>query len=121
MKELKVGYTKYFNKKYKRTGPLWRDRFKSLLIEDENYLYACGLYIEYNPVKAGIVEKAEDWSCSSSAYYFLGKEDSLIDPYDRDNLPEDIDIGDERFFTKGRGIGSELFRIQLEDKALPVP
>ncbi len=121
MKEIKVGYSKYFNKKYKRTGPLWRDRFKSLLIENEGYLYACGLYIENNPVNAGMVEKAEDWPYSSSVYYLLTKEDSLIDSYDQKSAPEDVNINDERFFTKGRGIGSELFKLQLEEKSLPVP
>lgn len=121
IKELKVSYSKYFNKKHKRKGPLWRDRFKSLLIEDEAYLYACGLYIENNPVSANMVEKAEDWPHSSSAYYLLAKDDSLIDSYDQRNIPKNIDIHNEHFFTKGHGIGSEIFKIQLEDKSLPVP
>jgi len=54
---VKKKYAEWYNFKQKRFGPLWRDRFKSLLIEDEKYLYACGLYIERNPVKAGMVNK----------------------------------------------------------------
>ena len=45
---MKRDYTYWHNKKYKKVGPLWRERFKSLLIEDERYMYACGLYIEGN-------------------------------------------------------------------------
>ena len=39
---------------------------KSLLIEGERYLFACGQYIENNPVKAKMVKKANDWLYSSS-------------------------------------------------------
>lgn len=52
---LKKTYGEYYNFNHKRFGPLWRERFKSLLIENERYLYACGLYVEHNPVKAGMV------------------------------------------------------------------
>lgn len=113
LKWVKWNYTRYFNFKHQRFGPLWRDRFKSLLIEDERYLQACGAYVESNPVEAGMVGKCEDWPHSSSRYYFCGHEDALIDPYTFDG--DAVIVEKERrqeFFTKGYVIGSELFKIQ---------
>jgi putative transposase len=116
MKELKSEFTKWHNEKNARTGPLWRERFKSLVIENEDYLYACGLYIEYNPVKAGMVKKPYEWPHSSSRHYFLGEQDPLVDMYDHADLPADVQPTNDRHFTKGYAIGSELFQIQFRDQ-----
>jgi len=78
LQQIKWQYTHYYNLKYKRYGPLWRERFKSLVIEDERYLAACGQYVEYNPVKAGLVTRCEDWPHSSSRSYFSGEGDPLV-------------------------------------------
>jgi putative transposase len=123
MANVKREYTKYFNRTYRRTGPLWRERFRSMLIEDEKYLYACGLYIEHNPVKAGMVSESEDWPYSSSRHYHLANPDSLIDPYEA-IPPTTINLSDETFFTQGHVIGSELFKLQIKEGAFqdePVP
>jgi REP element-mobilizing transposase RayT len=117
LQQLKWRYTDWFNKRHGRTGPLWRERFKSLLIENERYLYACGLYVEENPLKAGIVGKTEDWPHSSSAHYQGVRSDPLVDPYERKEIPEGLDLRNEDFFTKGWGIGSELFQIQLRERS----
>ena len=50
LKEMKQRYAKWFQDKYKRKGPVWWGRFGSQLIESERYMYACGLYVELNPV-----------------------------------------------------------------------
>lgn len=115
--KLKWQYTAWYNKRNKRTGPLWRERFQSRLIENERYLYACGLYIEQNPIKAAMVGKPEDWPYSSSAHYALGKEDPLLDPYDQQGLPEGFNLEEESQFTIGPVIGSELFKLQVNDGA----
>jgi len=116
LKELKRTYTYWFNKKYRRYGPLWRDRFKSMLIEDEDYMYACGIYIENNPVKAGMVKSGEDWPYSSAKFYRLGMKDGLTDNYNHDELPLDIDPCEKDEFEKGSGIGSRLFKILLKQE-----
>ncbi len=116
LKELKRTYTYSFNGRFKRVGPLWRDRFKSLLIEDENYLSACGVYVEMNPVKAGMVKACEEWEFSSSRHYILGKKDGLIDEYEREEIPTNIDTDDDSIFTKGCGVGSKLFNILLRQQ-----
>lgn len=65
MKMVGSRYAQYINKKYKRTGTLWEGRHKSSLIQSEKYLLACYKYIELNPVRAGMVERPEEYRWSS--------------------------------------------------------
>ncbi len=79
MKRINLFYYNQYRKKYDYTGHFWQGRFKSLLIEKNEYLLACGLYIERNPVRAKIVDSASEYAHSSYNYYAYGKEDKLID------------------------------------------
>jgi len=119
MKWVKREYTKWYNGREKRRGTLWQERYKSLLIEDVAYLAACGRYIEYNPVEAGMVRVAREWAYSSSRYYELSGSDDLVDAYEFGGgaLPA---VEPEQF-EKGDGIGSDLFKLQLREVLLPVP
>ena len=45
-------YVRYFNHSYRRTGTLWEGRFKSCVVDAEDYLLVCQRYIELNPVRA---------------------------------------------------------------------
>ena len=54
MKKIGVSYVYYFNKKYKRSGQLLQDRYKSECVEDDEYLKVLIRYILKNPDKAGI-------------------------------------------------------------------
>jgi len=65
MKRLAGRQTRYVNALEKRTGSLWEGRFKSHPIETERYLMTCCRYVELNPVRAKMVEKAEDYIWSS--------------------------------------------------------
>ena len=123
LKWVKWNYARYFNLREKRFGPLWRDRFKSLIIENERYLQACGKYVEENTVEAGMVERCEDWPYSSSRYYFCNERDDLVDSYRFDGEPIKVENKDEEF-TKGYSIGSKLFKIYCKEEAeqgMPVP
>jgi putative transposase len=62
---LQTSYAKAINKRFKRTGHLWQDTFKHILVDRDEYLLHLSRYIHLNPVKAGIVNKAEDWEFSS--------------------------------------------------------
>jgi len=79
MKRLNLKYFYYYRKKQAYVGHLWQDRFKSKLIDKDEYLIQCGKYIELNPVRANIVKTPEDYPFSSYFYYGLGLEDKLID------------------------------------------
>ena len=87
MMRLTLAYSVYFNKKYAGVGHVWQGRYKSSLIDKENYFIWCGLYVELNPVRAGLVAWPGDWRWSSYNFYTLGKVDPLIeglidiDPY----------------------------------------
>lgn len=59
------GYSRYFNIKYKRKGPLWQSRFKNILVENDEQLLHLTRYIHLNPVTANLVNKPEQWDASS--------------------------------------------------------
>ena len=118
---LKWKYTKNYNKARKRRGTVWQGRFASLVIENEKYLRACGEYIEQNPVKAGIVRRAEQWPYSSSRFYEKRVVDNLVDRYEWGGELPKIEGEGERFFEKGSGIGSPLFRLHIREGYITVP
>jgi len=47
------------------TGPVYQGRFKAVLINDNDHFSTVRRYVQWNPVEAGLVEKAEDWPWSS--------------------------------------------------------
>lgn len=65
MQRLNTKYAKYYNNKYNRVGYVFRNRYKSEGIYDENYLYNCMRYIYNNPVKAGICKEAKEYPYSN--------------------------------------------------------
>ena len=71
-------YTAHYHNKYKTSGYLWQGRFQSVAIEREEHAAGCGRYIERNPVKAKMVENAEDYKYSSARYYVKGEEDEVV-------------------------------------------
>lgn len=93
MKQINLKYHYYFRRRYRYCGHLWQGRFKSLLIEKDSYLIACARYIERNPVRAKMVEKAEDYRWSSYLYYVNGKNNPLLD---RDPLYQGLGVDDKK-------------------------
>ncbi len=83
MSNILNGYTRYFNIKHKRKGPLWEGRFKSVLVGDDIQLLHLTRYIHLNPVTPFLVDKPEDWAFSSYKE-FLSREDikTKISKYD---------------------------------------
>ncbi|MFA5888989.1 MAG: transposase [Candidatus Paceibacterota bacterium] len=65
MSSICISYSMYINKKYKRVGHLFQDRFKSNIIEDDAQLMWTSAYIHMNPVKDGIVKSPEKYKWSS--------------------------------------------------------
>ncbi|PIQ89214.1 MAG: hypothetical protein COV72_04225 [Candidatus Omnitrophica bacterium CG11_big_fil_rev_8_21_14_0_20_42_13] len=62
-------YTRFFNTKHKRKGPLWESRFKSRLVRDDNQLLHLTRYLHLNPTTAFIVDRPESWQYSSYQEY----------------------------------------------------
>ncbi len=78
MQSMANRYVRFFNAKHHRTGTIWEGRFKSCLVDSEQYLFTLYKYIEMNPIKAGMVEVLSDYPWSSYAYNALGQDDDLI-------------------------------------------
>ena len=77
MAGLNRAYTHYHHKVYTTVGFLWQGRYKLQPVQKERYLLACGRYIERNPVKANLVDKAQNYLYSSAAFYCLGNPDAI--------------------------------------------
>jgi REP element-mobilizing transposase RayT len=61
-KILKQGFSVWYNKRHKRLGTLWMERFKSVLVEDSMEVRRImATYIDLNPVRAGMVEDPKDY------------------------------------------------------------
>ncbi len=69
IKRIAVSYVYYFNKKYKRVGHLFHDRYRSEVVEDDRYILALARYIHNNPVKAGLAKTAGEYRWSSYICY----------------------------------------------------
>jgi len=64
-KSFKQTFSSWYNETRNRTGYFWGSRFKSLYLGNEDIIQRCCAYIELNPVRAGIVQKPEDYRWSS--------------------------------------------------------
>ena len=88
MRQINSRYSMYFNKKYKRVGPLWQGRFKSWYVYDEKYLKSLVKYIEFNPIKANIVRSTGKfkWAMSRKMYDMECLNYDLIDSIDLEKI-----------------------------------
>lgn len=82
MQSLGRYYVRYFNQTYKRTGTLWEGRFKSTLVDSDNYFLIVSRYIELNPVRAGMVAHPAEYTWSSYQHSGTGKVIELITEHD---------------------------------------
>lgn len=75
-------YVRYFNKRHGRSGTLWEGRYRSCVVDNESYLMKCHSYIEYNPVRAGMVVHPADYRWSSHPGNAGVREDALLTPHE---------------------------------------
>ncbi|MCP4634014.1 MAG: transposase [candidate division Zixibacteria bacterium] len=69
MRQINGIYTQIFNRKHGYDGPLFRGRYKSILVSEDYYLLALVRYIHRNPIKAGIVDSLDKYKWSSHNGY----------------------------------------------------
>ncbi|MBK9386282.1 MAG: transposase [Planctomycetes bacterium] len=62
-------YGRYMNERHDRCGHLFQGRYWMDLVEEEGYLFQLASYMHLNPVRAGLVERPEDYPWSSYAGY----------------------------------------------------
>ena len=84
IRQINAPYAQYFNRKYKRVGPLWQGRFKNWFVYDNKYLSVLVRYIEQNPIKAKITNSIGEYKWTGSSlilddeYNELFKESLLL-------------------------------------------
>lgn len=74
-------YVRYFNDHHRRTGTLWEGRYKSTLIQTERYLLACMVYLDLNPVRAGLVSDPKQHAWSSHRHFIGQMQDKRLTPH----------------------------------------
>ena len=129
MQGLTLCYTQYINRTHGRTGRLWESRYHSCIVDQEKYLWAVARYIEQNPIRAGLVNRAEDYPYSSARAHVNGGKDVVLgeDLFSDDSRPDYIlllrsnipgtEIDSLRYATKtGRPFGNEGFVSNMEKK-----
>jgi len=73
MREIKVGFARYYNRRHNRRGYFWGDRFKSVIVEKGETLINCLAYIDLNPLRAGLVDRPEEYRWNSLGYHIQTK------------------------------------------------
>ena len=127
MHSLNTAYSKYFNSYYNRRGHLFRERFKTCLVEKDIYMADVIEHIHKNPVRLRITDSAADYPYSS-AYLYNKKGDycydeieeaiSYIERYQR-NIPAeraDKDLDLRKRLHRGGILGSKKFRMMVKDE-----
>lgn len=79
MKSLTLRYTKYFNKKYSRTGNLFQPKYFSTLLKKDSHLLELARYIHLNPLRANLVKDLREYPYSSYLCYIGDDSDNLLD------------------------------------------
>ncbi|HWR59286.1 MAG TPA: transposase [Thermodesulfovibrionales bacterium] len=139
MQGVTLCYTQHMNRKYQRTGRLWESRYRSCIVDQEAYLWAVSRYIEQNPVRAAIVENAQDYPYSSAPAHFGLIQDAVLGEdlfpgtgrneyisFMRYTVPAEQIENIRQSTSTGRPFGTEEFVAEIERRlnkrlsALPV-
>jgi putative transposase len=81
MKGLAQRYAQYLNYHHGTSGTVWDGRYKSCLVQTEEYLLTCQRYIELNPVRAGMVRFPGNYKWSSYRCNAEGRHDEVVTPH----------------------------------------
>lgn len=72
-------YSRFFNIKHRRKGPLWEGKFRNVLIDRDEQLLHLTRYIHLNPTSANLVKRPEDWLFSSYVEYINKIKNGICD------------------------------------------
>ncbi len=78
MRNLQASFARWYNRSFDRRGRFWGDRFKSVYLGDLRSVLDCMLYVELNAVRAGVVQRPEEWTGSSVYLRQIGKGSWLM-------------------------------------------
>jgi len=136
MRHLDGVYTQRYNRAYETDGPLFRGRYKSILVDDHAYHLRLSRYIHLNPIEAKMVEAPEQYPWSSYSNYLQPvsapdwlRTDATLSRFGDTNqiekyrmfVGEGVDEETESFFKKLRRLpilGTEAFVKTITEKYL---
>lgn len=120
MRRFLSGYAQYFNRRHKRVGHLFQNRYKSIICEEEAYFDKLVAYIHLNPLRAGQVETLEqlasypmsghaalmgklsyEWMDSDYVLQFFGNSAGKARQAYLDYLEEEMGVDREKELTRG--------------------
>ena len=97
-------YVRRFNRRHQRTGTLWEGRYRASIIQQDRYFLACQRYVEMNPVRAGMVDRPDQYPWSSHRHHLGLEVDSLVSPHNvywaLGNTPFDREIAYRQLFDR---------------------
>ena len=79
MQRINNKFSRYYNRKYGRTGHVFENRYKGILVIDDRYLLSLLRYVHQNPVNANMCERIEDYVWSSDYNYRHNKVEGIVD------------------------------------------
>jgi putative transposase len=91
--DVENSYTRYFNIKYNRKGPLWQTRFKAIRIKSNEQLLHVSRYIHLNPTTSNLINNPEDWIFSSY-------KDFITNPHILKIIATEISISNSFYYKK---------------------
>lgn len=116
IKRVVGSYVYWYNWKYKRTGHLFQDRYKSEPIEDDSYFLTVLRYIHQNPMKSGLCKYIEDYKYSSYNEYIKGSDivdcDFCFEMIDKEQF---IELSNENSSDICLDIEEKSFRLNDEE------
>jgi REP-associated tyrosine transposase len=78
MQWLLTSHVRRYHRHYEGSGHVWQGRFKAFPIEQDEHLLTVLRYVERNPLRAKLVDRAEDWTWSSLAWRTHGRRPNLL-------------------------------------------
>ena len=101
-------YATWWARRHQGGGHLFQSRYRNELVEDETYLWVLTRYIHLNPVRAGIVQRPEQWPWSSYPGYARRRDrldwvayDELLAAWSGEFGRTDAEASYRRFMTAG--------------------
>jgi len=80
MQLLSISFTKTMNQKHNRVGSLFQGQFQATPIVQDTHLIYLSAYIHLNPVRAGLVQQADEWPFSSYREYIDLRQGTIPSP-----------------------------------------
>jgi putative transposase len=79
MHRINYKYSKYYNYVNSRTGHVFENRYKGILVKEDKYLLSLLRYVHQNPVRARLCDRVSDYQWSSDLYYRKNRSGEIVD------------------------------------------